>query len=239
MAFLRVRADWRKLIMANYSVDPSILQPYVPFGTTLDLWSGKCYVSLVGFLFLKSSLNGIPIPGHSRFEEVNLRFYVYREEGDLHKRGVVFVREYVPKPAVTIVANRIFAEHYETIRMNHDWQLREHQWSIRYSWKKKTWHSMSLSTQDKRMPLTPGSMEDFFTEHYWGYTKLKEDKTLEYFVDHPPWEVYPVPTYKLDVNFEENYGSTFAFLNDRQPDSVFLAEGSPISLQKSQLIRKV
>ena len=50
MSFLK--AEWRKLALANYSIDPSILQKYVPAGTELDLWNGNCYVSLVGFMFL-------------------------------------------------------------------------------------------------------------------------------------------------------------------------------------------
>lgn len=54
MSFLK--AEWRKLIIANYVVDPKLFEPHVPFGTELDLWEGKCYVSLVGFMFLKTTL---------------------------------------------------------------------------------------------------------------------------------------------------------------------------------------
>jgi uncharacterized protein YqjF (DUF2071 family) len=54
MSFLT--ADWRKLIMVNYEVDPSILEKYVPVGTELDFYEDKCYVSLVGFMFLNTKL---------------------------------------------------------------------------------------------------------------------------------------------------------------------------------------
>ena len=40
-----LKAEWRKLVLANYAIDPSLLSKYVPAGTTLDLWKGTCYVS--------------------------------------------------------------------------------------------------------------------------------------------------------------------------------------------------
>ena len=69
-------AEWRKLIMANYEIDPGILKKYIPAGTGFDTWENKHYISLVGFMFLKTKLRGVTIPFHSNFPEVNLRFYV-------------------------------------------------------------------------------------------------------------------------------------------------------------------
>jgi len=231
-----VKADWRKLIMANYIIDPALLYPFVPKGTTLDFWENECYISLVGFMFQKSKLNGIPIPFHQSFEEVNLRFYVKRMEGELQKRGVVFIKEFVPKPAVTFIANGIFHEHYETNPMKHEWDLHADHQRIQYSWKKNKWHSIEVMTDVKSQPLTPGSKEDFFTEHYWGYTKLNEETTLEYFVDHHPWEIYPTQSFSINVDFEMCYGPAFGFLGNQRPTSIFLAEGSQIFLQKNQML---
>ena len=64
-------AEWRDLIMANYEVDASLLDPHVPAGTTLDLYQGKCFVSLVGFMFIDTRVLGFLIPFHINFEEVN------------------------------------------------------------------------------------------------------------------------------------------------------------------------
>ena len=52
MSFLT--AEWRKLVMINYEVNPEILHSYVPKGTELDFFEGKCYVSVVGFMFLNT-----------------------------------------------------------------------------------------------------------------------------------------------------------------------------------------
>ena len=141
MSFLK--AEWRKLAMFNYVVDPKVLEPYVPPGTELDEFEEKCYVSLVGFMFLNTKLLGIKVPFHVNFEEVNLRFYVRRKEGTQWKRGVVFIKELVPKPAITFVANTIYKEHYETVRMDHQWNKTDSELDVNYSWwkggKRQTW----------------------------------------------------------------------------------------------------
>jgi uncharacterized protein YqjF (DUF2071 family) len=127
-----LQAEWRKLAIANYIIDPRLLLPFVPAGTELDLWEGKCYISLVGFMFLNTRLLGVRVPGHVNFEEVNLRFYVKRGE----KRGVVFIKEIVPKPALTFIANTIYKEHYQTLPMRHAWVETDDHQLINYEWKK-------------------------------------------------------------------------------------------------------
>lgn len=227
-------AEWRKLALANYAVDKEILLNYLPPFTELDEWNGKCYVSLVGFMFLNTKLMGVKVPFHSSFEEVNLRFYVkYFDHGEW-KRGAVFIKEIVPKPAITLVANTIYKEKYQTCKMRHHWALAEDQFEISYSWKQGSWHSFSLISSSKPEEMVVYSDEEFITEHYWGYTRINSSRTSEYGVEHPRWQVYPVKSYKIDVDFEKNYGKEFAFLNDRLPDSVMLAEGSPIRVLKGR-----
>jgi len=116
-------AEWRKLALANYAVVPALLAPHVPAKTELDLWNGTCYVSLVGFMFLNTTIKGFRIPLHVNFEEVNLRFYVkYQDPAVGPKRGVVFIKEIVPRAALTFVANTVYGEHYQTLPMRHTWQ---------------------------------------------------------------------------------------------------------------------
>ena len=80
MIFLK--ADWENLIMANYTVNPSVLLPFLPKGVEIDTYQGKAYVSLVGFMFKNTRLFNIPIPYLGTFEEINLRFYVKRKDGN-------------------------------------------------------------------------------------------------------------------------------------------------------------
>lgn len=230
-------AEWRKLAMANYVVAPDLLLPFLPKHTELDLWEGRCYVSLVGFMFQHTKLLGVPIPFHTDFEEVNLRFYVRYKEGETWKRGVVFVKEIVPKPALSFVANTLYGEHYETLPMQHSWQQEDGLQQISYQWKKSgKWQSIVLRTSLDSKPLEQGSEAEFITEHYWGYTRLGPDKTSEYQVGHPAWEVYEVQDWKIDVDFGLVYGAHFALLNQLSPVSVFLAEGSEIFVDKGKVL---
>src|SRR5688500_18076397 len=93
-------AQWRYLAMANFRVDPSVVEPWVPRGTTLDVIDGHTYLSIVGFLFRETRVLGLSVPFHRNFEEVNLRLYVRREINDEVRRGVVFLKELVPRWAV-------------------------------------------------------------------------------------------------------------------------------------------
>ncbi len=112
-------ARWENLIMANYEVNPDLLLPYLPHGVELDFYNSKTFVSLVGFMFKQTSLFNIPIPFLGTFEEINLRFYVKRLEGNIIKRGVVFINETVPYKPVAWLANKLYKEHYTAIPTKH------------------------------------------------------------------------------------------------------------------------
>ncbi len=235
MSFLK--AEWRKLAIANYEIEPSILDSYIPPKTELDLWEGTCYVSLVGFMFLNTRLLGIPIPFHRNFEEVNLRFYVKYPDGQSWKRGVVFIKEIVPKAALTFVANTIYKEHYQTMKMDHLWIENENHRTVQYQWGTHgAIHSLQVRAELASKEIKPGSEAEFITEHYWGYTKASDHESFEYEVTHPKWKVYDVLEHDIIVNFGEVYGSTFAFLNQIEPKSVMLAEGSEITVENKKSI---
>ena len=76
-----------------------------------------------------------------------------------------------------------------------------------------------------------GSVEAFIFEHYFGYTRVNENKTLEYGINHPSWKINQVIDYRINCDFEQMYGYDFAFLNAQQPDNVILAEGSDVSVK--------
>ena len=236
MSFLN--AEWRKLAIANYIVDKNVLTKYIPAGTELDLWNGKCYLSLVGFMFVNTKMLGIKIPFHVNFEEVNVRFYVKRLENGEWKRGVVFIKEIVPKWALTFVANTVYNENYETMPMEHSWNTENDIRTVEYKWKKRgKWNSMSVTASVDKFEIDPDSETEFITEHYWGYAKVNDRKSNEYEVTHPKWEAYKVTDYKIDVDYGAVYGSEFEFLNSMEPTSVMLAEGSEITVEGKTTIK--
>ncbi len=128
-------AEWRDLVMLNYEVDPAVLRRYVPRGVQLDSFEGRTFVSLVGFQFLRTKLYGIlAVPFHSNFDEVNLRFYVRRREGSEIRRGVVFVRELVPRMAIARFARLMYGEKYDSCPMQHRIQRNAHGLTAEYAW---------------------------------------------------------------------------------------------------------
>lgn len=225
-------AAWRKLIIANYAVDPALLSPYLPYGTRLDLYQNTCYLSLVGFMFQDTRVRGWKIPFHINFEEVNLRFYVQRQHQGATRRGVVFVREIVPRRALSLVARTIYGEPYVTMPMSHTWLHAGHEWTVAYHWGKGLHNCLRVVTGDTPRDIAAGSEEEFITEHYWGYTRLNGRKTAEYEVTHPRWRVYDTKDHSIQVDFAGVYGTAFDFLKNVQPVSVFLAEGSAIQVKK-------
>ena len=232
-------AEWRKLLMANYVVPPELLAAYVPWGTELDFWQGKCYVSLVGFMFLDTKVLGLPIPFHRDFEEVNLRFYVRRQTAQESRRGVVFIKEIVPKPAISLVANVVYRGNYATQRMRHAWEISSEQQRVSYEWKPlwgSEWYKMAAVTEPTAQPIAEGSEAEFITEHYWGYARASGLRTNEYQVEHPRWDVYPVRAFDIRGDFGRLYGEAFGKILSRPPYSVFVAEGSEVRvLRKTAL----
>ena len=231
MASIFLTVEWRKLIMANYPVAPSVLREFQPARTELDTWEGKTYVSLVGFQFREVRVRGLRIPMHVHFPEVNLRFYVRYKEGSEWKRGVVFISEIVPKPAITWVANTLFREHYISLPMRIIESRADTLLNVGYGWKYKgRWNELSVNAGIPAHPLTTGGQEEFITEHFWGYSHAGRDRTGEYQVAHPRWDIYTVQEHKIDCDFAGLYGPGFSELAGCTPESVFLAEGSAVKV---------
>jgi uncharacterized protein len=222
-------AEWRDLIMANYEVDPSLLADRIPAETTLDLHEGRCFVSIVGFMFLNTRVLEFLIPFHINFEEVNLRFYVKREiEGEV-RRGVCFIKEIVPRAAIATVARVVYGEPYERYTMRND-RSEDH---VEYAWERDEVRSKISTALGENLGVPEsGSHGEFIIEHYWGYTKRSDERTDEFKVEHPKWELREVVSSEIDVDFARVYGSEFGFLSDRRPDSVVFACGSEIAVYK-------
>lgn len=234
MSFLK--AQWKNLALINYEVEAKLLEKYIPNGTEIDFYNGKCYLSLVGFLFQNTKVLGCKVPFHINFEEVNLRFYVKRFENGEWKRGVVFIKEIVPKTMITFVANTFYKEHYQTLPMKHSITNSKESADYVYQWKSSNrWNTILLETENNPLEIEEKTTAEFITEHYFGYTKVGTS-TFEYEVKHPRWQQLGVTQTVIDVDFKSTYGNEFAFLNDQNPSFSLLAIGSEISVENKRKI---
>lgn len=229
-------AEWRDLAMVNYEVDPALLAPRVPRGTELDQWNGRTFVSIVGFLFLDTRLGGLGIPGHRNFEELNLRFYVRRKADDGWRRGVVFVKEVVPRRAIAWVARVLYNENYVALPMRHD-VARDTgaPAAIRratYEWRhRERWNRVTVECAGAPYVPADDSEETFITEHYWGYARQRDGGTVEYGVEHPRWDVLRSISASLDCDVAPLYGPEFAPFLSAAPSSAFVAVGSAVTVR--------
>lgn len=232
-------AEWRDLVMLNYEVAPEILRQYVPRGVELDTFEGRTFVSLVGFQFLRTKLYGFPaVPLHSNFDEVNLRFYVRRREGGEIRRGVVFVRELVPRMAIARFARLVYGEKYDSCPMWHRLERNANGIAAEYGWR---WRGgkFRLSAQARGEPsrFAEGTLENFITEHYWGYSTKSASESIEYRVSHDPWRVWVSTNAGFEGDDGALYGAEFGAVLRRAPDSAFIAEGSPVLVHVGRRIQ--
>jgi len=232
-------AEWRWLVMANYEMDPALLRPLLPAGTELDAWDGVTYASVVGFLFRRTRVMGIPIPFHRHFEELNLRFYVRRKGPEGWRRGVVFVREIVPRLAIASVARWFYNENYAAMPMRHRVELStESGGSVEYGWRTGgRWASLRARVRGPANPLQPGSEEEFITEHYWGYARQRDGGCVEYQVEHPRWKVWRAESAELDCDVAALYGPGFTEALSAAPRSALVADGSPVIVRSGRRTR--
>ena len=229
--------EWRHLAMLNYEIDPAVLEPYVPAETELDTWNGKHYISVVGLVFENTRLYGVSIPFHRNFEEINLRFYVRRETAGEVRRGVVFVKEIVPKAAITLVARAFYNENYITLPTSHSVARNHAGLSVSYRWKQPHFaHGLNVRAEGSPFLLRDNTEEEFIAEHYWGYAMQRDESTLEYEVEHPRWRVRRINEATLNCDVERLYGIRFADYIGENPASALLAEGSPVIVRRGARI---
>lgn len=264
--------------MLNYEVDPKVLRSLVPAGTELDQWQGRTFVSVVGFLFLNTRVFGVAIPWHRDFEEVNLRFYVRRKASDGWRRGVVFVKEIVPRFAIALTARVVYGENYVALPMSHriegenrssadpeavtdsrvvsnsaamtdprvvsnsaamtDPRVVSVPSAVSYSWRfRGRENRLALTVGGDCEQAHEGSEAEFITEHYWGYARRRDGRTMEYRVEHPRWKIARATTAELDCDVAGLYGSQFVEFLQAPPVSAFLADGSEVTVFRGKLLK--
>ncbi len=220
-------ARWSNLAILTYEVPPALLEPRLPAGLELDRRNGAAFASLVAFDFLDTCVWGASWPGFRNFPEINLRFYVRLGP----RRGVVFIREFVPKPAVSWLARAIYNEPYLVAPI--DSRVRSDPSAI-VTVRRLRWHGRDhhIEVAGHQPAIRPGedSDEHFFKEHQWGFGRDRRGRTLVYEVRHPLWDLYPVRSWSLDVDWASVYGPAWSCLSGVKPASVVLAAGSAVSV---------
>ncbi|MCI0334795.1 MAG: DUF2071 domain-containing protein [Planctomycetes bacterium] len=247
-------ARWTELLLLNFPVPVNAIETLAPPGTEPDLHDGQAYISVVGFRFHAVRFFGLPVPGHTSFPEINLRYYVRRQVGDETRRGVVFVREIAPRRAVAYTANWLYNENYITRPMRSTLQVSgpilapgdtlEYAWRSNCSWPLRgrpprgqphhRWNRLAARVAAPLALPARNSLEEFFVEHYWGYVRARDGTTREYRVTHDPWQVAPADNVTWDCDLPATYTTPLAEYLNQSPSSAIVATGSPIQLHRGR-----
>jgi len=108
--------------------------------------------------------------------------------------------------------------------------------SVEYSWRRgRKWESLKMSASGEPQIIPAGSHADFITEHYWGYTCVRAGCS-EYRVEHPRWKIWNAEKFELRADVIALYGEQFAETLSQPPRSAFIADGSPISVERREIL---
>jgi len=220
-------ARWQDLIIITWPVDDTLLLPRLPRGLELDRWGDRACVSLVAFDFRDCRVKGIAFPGLVNFPEVNLRFYV--REKATGRRGVVFIREFVPSHLIATVARVVYNEPYRAVPMSSN--VTEESGRVRIEHDLRVDAApLTISGDASSGSFTPTSdtAEHFFKEHSWGYGTDRRGRVLVYEVQHPEWAIRRDATARMQGNLGAMYGEQWSILNDTPPLNTLIALGSDV-----------
>ncbi|WP_242204878.1 DUF2071 domain-containing protein [Aestuariivivens insulae] len=219
--------EWKNLIMSTYEVDKSILEPYLPPNTELDLYQDKALISLVAFTFSKVKFFGFKIPFHQHFGQINFRFYAKSKiDGS---KGVVFIREFAPKLLIALVGNKIYNEPYYFKRIRYKKHKTQDNISLKYSYQKAS--VQTNATLKTKEPLS-NTLTHFIVDRYIAFVKSKKKTTLKYNIYHRPWKTYQPQNAHVDHNLLKLLPTNFKNLKHL---STYLIDGSEVSIQKGML----
>jgi uncharacterized protein (TIGR03067 family) len=230
MPFPFLTGRWGNLLLANYAVPPSLLQPYLIPGLELDLRDGQAFASLVALRMQNIHVLGIAWPGLTEFAEVNLRFYV--RWGD--QTGVRFVRETIPSHILTWVGRVFFNEPFTAASVTCKVQERPERLAVEYGlpYEGQT-YTLAVSGDKPENPVETNE-QLFFTDRLHAYDISRWGHESRYRVEHPPWPVYPVRDYRIDLDWARVYGPQWGILQGVPPASTIFAAGSEVTVYTAE-----
>lgn len=219
--------EWKDLIMSTFEIDKSILEPYLPKNTEIDFYKGKALLSMVAFTFSKVKFFGIRVPFHQQFGQINFRFYVKSKIDGA--KGVVFVKEFAPKPLIAYIANWFYNEpyHYKKIRLKKS--IDNNQIKLNYSFRDS---KIDIESKLQTNQLINNTFEHFVVDRYIAFIKNYKGKTFQYKIYHKPWELYNLKNINIDKTILNLLPKKFKNLKHI---STSFVKGSSIEVQKGIL----
>ncbi len=181
-------ADWERVLMIHYEVDPGLLRRIVPF--PLDLWDGRAFVSAVAFTMRRMRPRwGGPLANWvfqplSTHRFLNLRTYVVRDG----EPGIYFLAEWLSNRLSVALGPRMFGLPYRFGRLDyqHEHERSTISGTVRDSSGRRSFAYHACLDSAEPCPCEAGSPDEWLMERYTAFTHVC-GKSRFFRVWHPPW----------------------------------------------------
>ena len=185
---------WGDLAYLHWPVDPALVAPLLPPGTTPDTFEGQTYVGLVPFQMSAVRIFGTPaLPYLSTFAETNIRLYAVDARG---RRGVVFRSLEATRLLPVLAARASYHLPYLWARMAivRDGPLRTYTSVRRWPGPRGAGGTIALRIGE---PLVADPLAHFLTARWGLFSTWYGGRTVWAPVEHPPWPLHSAELLQL------------------------------------------
>lgn len=189
-----MKQTWHDLLFAHWPVPFEELRPLVPAQLPLDTFSGSCWVGVIPFWMSGVRARVVPpLPGLSRFPELNVRTYVTYGG----KAGVYFFSlDAANLPAVWAARTFYYLPYFRASMTCSQRDGRIFYSSARYQQQAEL--RCSYEPKDLARVCDKSTLEDFLTARYCLYT-VRKGEVHRCEIHHLPW-----PLQDAEAEFELN-----------------------------------
>ena len=237
-----MQAEWSEIVAINFQIDPAILEPRVPKGLELDFYKDETYVSLVAMFLKNVKMRGFPMPISRGFEELNLRFYVKRKHGPRYVRGSCFIKDYVPNAFGSWILTNLFKTSFARLKIKRSCSGFDNNLDetvvpqAHYMWKVgEAENKIKIKARARMKKSGPDTKVGFILDHNHLFS-VRQSKIYEYRVQRSPWSVWDAAQASFECDTARLFGEEFVKTLSRRPSSVFIADGSPVTIFRPEVI---
>lgn len=185
---------WHDLLFAHWPLPQAVMQPLVPAQLTLDTFDGKCWAGVIPFHMSAIRARRLPpLPGLSRFPELNVRTYVTHGG----KPGVYFFSLDAGNLPAVWAARRLYHLPYfhagmTSVEYGRNIRYRSRRFRSAADFSGHYGPTAAVRLREK------GSIENWLTERYCLYTTHR-GQVYRGEIHHQPW-----PLEDAEAEFETN-----------------------------------
>ncbi|MBA3721491.1 MAG: DUF2071 domain-containing protein [Parachlamydiaceae bacterium] len=191
-----MKQKWRDLLFLHWEYDSEAIQKTLPKGLYVDRYLGKSYITVTPFCMKDLTFNIMfPLPKIKDFFEINVRTYVYDENGT---PGVWFYSLDANSEIVVQMANMFFHLPYYSAEIQ---SAENDKGQISYQSKRlNTNDSIKFLYKkvDKSLEVPPTSLDFFLIERYVLYAKKESGQLIKGQIHHTPYQLYHADVERWD-----------------------------------------